>query len=511
MKDYVIGIDQGTQSTKSILIDASGNILGRFSQPVALSTPRPGWVEQDVEELFQSVITTMSHAVRMAGVETERVKAIAVTSQICSLVSIDKDWEVVGPLISHLDTRSLLQRDLMLAQWGDEIMRQNGQNPYIAPRLKWLKEQDPETYSHICRALLVNGYIAGRLAGLKGEEAFVDTTCMGVYGWGDIRSNTWDRSLAERLGIDVELSPRPVSPWQIIGVLNEEDARQCGLAAGIPIAAGLGDAIAGWIGVGAVKPGILVDTSGTANHLGICVDHYQPDTTYGVLSHYPSAIQGQWYPIGFTAGTGRSHSWFIDELILGARGFSGEELSQAYTLLEEEASRIAPGSEGLLFSPHFDGRMCPYQPNVRGAWVGLTWKHSRGHLYRAILESIAFEYYTFLEVARKLYPDLRFNQVLVIGGGARSRLWNEIKANVLGLPYMAYQSQDYAVLGAAIIAGYAVGVFSDLSKPPRRFHKILSTIEPSRDVQDRYRAYAERYARFFKLADVIFDDLWGQE
>jgi xylulokinase len=405
MAKYLIGIDLGTQSTKSAIFDTEGNLVGESSKSVALHTPKPGWVEQDHEEIYQSAVSTVRRAVADSGIDPKDVKGISLDAQIPATVRIDEDWNALGPVESYLDTRTKAQRDDMMKNYGDLILDSNGIYPYVAPKLVWWKEEHTKEYERTYKALILNTYVGGRLAGLKGDEAYVDPTHMGVYGWSDIRTFSWSEGLASKLGIDIAKSPQPVLSTDIIGELTPQAAQESGLVPGIPIAAGLGDAVAGWLGIGAVEPGIMVDTSGTANHVGICADHYEPDLENGVLTYYPSAIPGQWFPVGYTAGTGRSHSWFIDELCLSENDRNGVR-DKIYASLEKAAESLPPGSEGLIFSPHFGSRVCPNQPSIRGFWLGLTWKHTRAHLYRSILESIAFEYYVYLKVARSLFPDL---------------------------------------------------------------------------------------------------------
>lgn len=507
MTQYVIGIDIGTQSTKSVIFDTEGNLVGEASQATALFTPRPDWVEQDPEELYQSAVGTVRRAALESGIDPKDVKGISLDAQIPATVRIDEDWNPLGPVESYLDTRTKVQRDAMMNSYGKLILDSNGIYPYVAPKLVWWKEEHPKEYERTYKALILNTYVGGRLAGLKGDEAYVDPTHMGVYGWADIRTFGWSEDLASKLGIDIEKSPRPVLPTDIIGELTPQAAQESGLVPGIPIAAGLGDAIAGWLGIGAVEPGIMVDTSGTANHVGICADRYEPDLENGVLTYYPSAIPGHWFPVGYTAGTGRSHSWFIDELCLRERD-GNEDRDQIYAALEEAAKTISPGSEGLIFSPHFGSRVCPDQPSIRGFWLGLTWKHTRAHLYRSVLESIAFEYYVYLKVARSLFPDLQQKRMIVVGGGAKSPLWTQIKADVLGVPHATCANRsDFAPLGSAIVAGHAVGLFSDMAETAKRFTEITEDVLPRPAHSQAYHAYAEFYAKLYEQIEPIFEDL----
>jgi xylulokinase len=507
MAKYVIGIDIGTQSTKSAIFDTDGNLAGEASQPTALHTPKPDWVEQDAEELYQSAVQTVRRAVNDSGLDPKDVRAISLDGQIPSMVRIDENWQPQGPVESYLDTRPKAQRDAMMSKYGNLILDSNGIYPYFAQKLVWWKQEHPHDYERIYKALTVNTYVGGRLCGLKGDEAYVDPTHMGIYGWADIRTFGWSEDLAAKLGIDMDKSPRPVLPTDIVGALTPDAAQEAGLIPGIPIAAGLGDAIAGWLGIGAVEPGIMVDTSGTANHVGICADHYEPDLDNGVLTYYPSAIPGQWFPVGYTAGTGRSHSWFIDALCLDETN-ANDQSGELYSMLEEAARQVPPGSEGLIFSPHFGSRVCPDQPSIRGFWLGLTWKHTKAHLYRSVLESIAFEYYVYLKVASQLFPDVEQKRMIVVGGGAKSPLWTQIKADILNVPHATCENRsDFAPLGSAVVAGHAVGLFPDMAETVKQFTEISQDVLPRPAYTEAYRPYAEFYTGLYGRIEPIFDDL----
>jgi xylulokinase len=508
MAQFVIGIDIGTQSTKSSIFDTDGNLVGEASQPTALHTPKPDWVEQDPEELYQSAVRTVQRAVTESGLEPRDVKGISLDGQIPSLVRIDEDWQPLGPVESYLDTRNKRQRDRILRDHGFLIMDSNGMYPYFAPKMLWWKENHPEEYERTYKALTVNTYVGGRLAGLTGKDAYVDPTHMSIYGWSDIRTFTWSQEILDVLDLDPAKSPRPVLPTDVIGELSHQAAQDSGLVPGIPIAAGVGDAIAGWLGIGAVEPGIMVDTSGTANHVGICVDHYEPDHEHGILTYYPAAIPGLWYPVGYTAGTGRSHSWFIDEFCLSEEEKADNDRSKVYAALEKAAEDLPPGSEGLVFSPHFGGRICPNQPSIRGFWLGLTWQHTQAHLYRSILESIAFEYSVYLGVARALFPELALKRMIVVGGGAKSPLWTQIKADVLDVPHATCANRsDFAPLGSAVVAGHAVGLFPDMAETVRRFTEITQDVHPRPAYTEAYKPHAEFYSRLYERVEPIFRDL----
>jgi xylulokinase len=505
---YVIGVDLGTQSTKSIIFDADGCLVGEAVAKVELHSPRPGWVEQDPAEFYASTLSTVRQAVANAGLAARDVKAIALDSQMGSVVRIDRSGECLGPLESYMDTRATPQRSRIVAEHGDLLLDMNGILPYIGPKLMWRKEEEPDDYRRTYKAIGLNAYVGLHLAGLQGDSAYTDHSFIGPYGISDIRNYRWSPELADLLGLDLEMMPRIVRPWDVVGELTRTAASECGLAPGTPIVAGTGDAVAGWLGVGAVEAGIAVDTAGSTHHLGFCVDRYVPDLEHKVLIYYPSAIPGLWHPLGYTSGTGRSHSWFVDEFCLTPEQRAAKDREPAYADLEEAAGHIQPGSEGLVFVPHFGGRWCPFQPKVRGACLGLTWKHTKAHVYRAILESIAYEFQSYIKVTRSLHPDVPLKQVVIIGGGARSKLWTQIKADVTGVPHVTCVNRsDFAPLGAAIIAGYAAGVYDDMAAAAKRFTSLSAAVSPRPDYHAAYQPYADFYSRLFDQMATTFEEL----
>jgi xylulokinase len=505
---YVIGIDLGTQSTKSSIIDKDGNVVGEASQEVELHYPRTNWVEQDPNEFYLSALNTVREAVLKSKISPKDVHGIGLDSQMASTIRIDEDWKPLDRMECYLDTRYQVHRDQIMEENSDYILDKNGFYPYVGPRLMWWKEEHPDEYERTCKVVMLNAYVGGCMAGLKADQAYIDPTYIGTTGLSDIRKFSWSSDLADLMDIGLDKLPRIVQPWDIIGELTPEAADACGLVPGIPIVAGVGDAVAGWIGVGAVEPGIVVDTSGTAHHLALCVDNYQPDIENKVLTHFPSAIPGQWYSFGYTAGTGRSHTWFIDEFCQNGDMKSKGVKHRDYAQLDKLAREIPPGSEGLIFIPHLGGRMCPYAPNIRGLWIGFTWKHNRAHFYRALLESIAYEYFTYINVASSLYPDTSFSRVIMIGGGAKSELWTQIKADVLGIPHAAtINRQDFAPLGSAIIAGYAVGLFNDIADTARGIASTSRDVYPDETNRGMYSGYAKFYDQVFAELSPTFDKL----
>ncbi len=502
---YLIGIDQGTQSTKSVIYNQLGEEIATAMHPVKLNHLPEGLITQSPDEIYHSVVMSIKSAMCEAEIPPEKVAALSIDSQICSMVVIDENWQPLFDVISHLDIASNKNRDVILQKFGERIISQNGSMPYIAARLLWLKQSKPDLFEKVARVLLVGAFIGGKLCNLKAENAFVDETTMNVFGWGNLPEGTWDAELANSLGIDPVISPVIRSPIEVIGGLRKGAAKNCGLLSGTPVLVGAGDAVAGWFGLGADRPGFLVDTSGTANHLCICIDQFKPDLDEKILSFYPSLTPNLGHQIGFTAGTGRSHSWFVNLLNSYSpnRIPSQSDMDVHYRALEVEAAEIPPGSDGVMFLPHFGGRFCPLQPSLRGGWLGLEWRHTQANLYRAILESIAYEYSIYLRTAQELYPKMDLECIYSIGGGAKSDLWSQIKADVLGLPVRVIPgASNFAARGSAMLAAIATGNAQFFK--PARFENRAVEFVPNSEQHQNYQLLVDPYLKFNEQLNLLY-------
>ena len=254
--------------------------------------------------------------------------------------------------------------------------------------------------------------------------------------------------------------PKIVDPCDIVGEVSEISAKEFGLAPGTLIAAGAGDTAANALGAGIVRPGMLFDVAGTAAVLAGCTDKFVADTKNRALLTMRSVIPGLWNPLAYIGGGGlRFVGSVISSLTLRTEKLipTSEEL---YPEMISLAETVAPGSEGLFFSPHLGGRICPSSPEMRGAWVGVSWSHSQAHFARAILESVAFEYAYYLKILKELLPELELVEARVVGGGARSGVWNQIKADILNVPYQRLKGNEFGAWGAAMIAGKAAGLIT---------------------------------------------------
>ncbi len=473
-REVVIGVDLGTQATKAELVTTDGEPLAAHQVALAYESPRPGWAEQDASVLEDSALAVIAAVVAHASPDIE-VIGISVAAQMGGVIGIDDRFDPVTVHEMWLDTRSDADRTAVLEADGDRIVDANGIIPFVGPRVRrWLREK-PALGRQLARVVAPGPYVVGRLTGATAGEAFCDRTQANMYGCFDARDNRWDGSLADAVGIPTRLLPWLVEPTAITGALSRQAAARCGLPEGVPVAAGVGDGTGGWLAAGGVRTGVCVDTGGSSAHFAITVDRFMPDPAR-VLTCMPSAVPGLWYLLGFTTATGIAHRW-LTELLAGGD----------YQHLEDQAATLPPTA--LLCVAHLHGRVTPFEPDVKGAFVGVDERTTPAHLYRAFLESVAFEIGEWVDEARRLLPDLRMIAASSIGGGSQSPLWAQIKADVLGVPYVRLRPSVNAARGAALVAAAAVGA-ARLDEPA--WHRpALLAVERREPDPDRAAVYAE--------------------
>ncbi len=503
-QDYLIGADLGTSVVKATLFDTAGTALADAARAAPLHHPGPGMAEQRGEDFIRATLDTIRELVDRTGIPPASVAAIAFAGQMAGAIGIDEHWQPVTPWYpSALDTRYQPYVARMQEMAGQQLVALNGALPFTAPRMLWWREEQPAIFARIRKVLILANYVAGHLAGLKTDDAFIDPSYLTWIGLSDTARRAWSAELAQLFDLSPDLLPRVVPATTVVGGLTPAAASACGLAAGTPLVAGAGDQVAGCLGAGLVESGQLVDVAGTFPVLATCLDRYLADTQFGMLQPLAGPLsESHWYPMMYISGGGLTHRWFRDTLAADVQAEAAARGLPAYQLLDAQAAVVPPGSEGLLFIPHLAGRACPPDPDVRGAWVGFTWTHTRAHFYRALLESIAYDFAEALAVVQAYFPDATFSEVRVIGGGAKSQLWNEIKAGVLGLPYVRLGREDVAALGCAILAGHAAGLYPDMAATARRLAPAASRTEPPPGYHARYQPYVAAYRQ-------AYDDLRG--
>ncbi len=501
-KKYLIGVDLGTSATKSAIYSIDGTLIAESTAEVPIYYPEPAVVEQENEDFYTSAAQTVKNCIIESGVDPKDVAAISFDSQMAGVGAIDENYESVSKFDSWLDMRCEPQIKYLEENFGEMITKLTGCPPTCdhGPKILWWKEERPEEYARTAKFVMPGGYVAGRMAGLKADKAFIDYTYIHFSALSNALKGEWSEEICNAVGVDRDKLPKIVEPWHIVGEVTADAARDFGLAEGTIIAAGCGDTAAGALGAGIVKPGMVFDTAGTASVLAGCTDQYAPDINNRALLTMRSVIPGLWHPLAYIAGGGQALTWFRDKFYNTIQGETQEE-KDLYEELDTLAKKAPLGSADLYFSPHLSGRICPATPEMRGAWVGFSFAHSQEHFYRALLESVAYEYAYYLNIMKDLVPGLNLTEARVIGGGAQSSFWNQIKADVLGVPYLRLARSEFGTWGAAMIAGKAAGVYDNLAEVAYE-HAVAAGKPAEPDLENHYR-YEVHIKRYIELQETL--------
>ena len=498
-----VGCDLGTMGTKAAVVSLDGHILGQAFEEVPLHTPRPGVVEQSLDEIEGSANRTIRAALNQAG-EIE-IGGIAFSGQMSGIGAIDENFTPAAHFDSWLDSRCA-PYILEMSKEDRRVTELSGCPPTYShgPKILWWKHERPRDFERIRKFLVPASYVAGRLSGMKIEDAFIDRTYLHFTNLADTRGAVWSKELVGRFGVDQSLLPRIVDPFEVVGAVGAEAAQLTGLAAGIPIVAGAGDQAAAALGAGVVDPGQAFDSSGTACVFALCLDAYAPDVANRTFMAAHSVIAGTFLSVAFINGGGLALRWFRDEVA----GLS--EIPDAYETLHRLAREVEMGSGGLLWYPHFQGRVLPPDPNARGGWMGLTGGHQLSHMFRAILEGVAYQYAEWAGLMSKA-GGMAPSQARALGGGSRSSLWNQIKADVLGIEWVPTTREDCGVLGDALIAAVGTGHLnvSDLAETAQRWQPTGESIRPDPERHTRYRKYVEAFRELAEMSGSVFGRLGG--
>jgi xylulokinase len=500
---YLIGVDLGTSGTKAGLYDPAGRLVAEAGVEVPLYHPAPGIVEQDNEDFYRSAAQTVSQCIGDSGIDPRDVAAIAFDSQMAGVGSVDEAFAPATRFDSWLDMRCEPYIRYIRENFGKRVTALTGCAPTCdhGPKILWWKEEHPEIYRRVAKFIMPTCYVAGRMAGLRADQAFIDYTFIHFSGLSDAVRGQWSDELCELYGVEHAKLPEIVEPWRVIGEVRDQAARDFGLAPGTPIAAGCGDTAACALGAGIVQPGMVFDTAGTAAVLAGCVDRFVVDQENEALLTMRSVVPGIWHPLAYIAGGGIALRWFRDQFYNVGRGKPLASDDGLYEQMMEAAAGVQPGAEGLLFSPHLGGRICPSAPEMRGAWVGFSWGHTQPHFFRAVVESVAYEYAYYLRILKRLIPELSLVEARVVGGGAKSATWNQIKANVLQVPYRRLRRAELGAWGAAMIAGKAAGLIDDLASHAE--HTAILNGKPFNPSKENHEIYQPLVERYIHLEEAI--------
>ncbi|HLA07499.1 MAG TPA: xylulokinase [Anaerolineales bacterium] len=490
---YFLGIDISTTSSKALLMDERGELNAVASAPHTLQTPKPLWSEQDPLESWEAASASIRLVLERAGIDGERIAAIGLTGQMHGLVLLDEAGNVLRPAILWNDQRTQSQCDEIHQRIGREKFIQITGNlalpGFTAPKILWVKENEPDVYAKARHVLLPKDYIRYRLTG---EYALDKADGAGTVLF-DLGSRNWSSEVLEVLGIDPAWMPRTFEGPEFTGHVTAEAASGTGLKVRTPVAAGGGDQAAQAVGVGAVEPGVVALTVGTSGVVFATTPSalIEPE---GRLHAFCHAVPDKWQFMGVMLSAAGSLQWYRDSL---ASQMSIDDLLK-------EAQSVSAGSEGLQFLPYLSGERTPHpDPLARGAFIGLTLRHSRAHLTRAVLEGVAFG----LKDSCRLIQDAglgTITQVRASGGGTKGALWRQILASVLEAELVTVNTTEGAAYGAALLAGVGARAWTDVESACKTVIQLTGSTLPDPAQVEAYRKAYPLYRELYPALKSSF-------
>lgn len=502
---YLLGIDIGTSGAKALLIDAEGAVVASATEEYPLYTPRPLWAEQDPEDWWRATVGAIRTVLERSGVHAEDVAGLGLTGQMHGMVALDASGQVLRPCIMWNDQRTALQcaeimdtvgRERFLALTGNLALP-----GFTAPKILWVRENEPEIYRRIAKVLLPKDYIRYRLTGDYATEVS-DASGTVLF---DVAHRCWSLEVLEALDIPPEWMPNSYESPQVTGTVSEAAARETGLRAGLPVVGGGGDQAAQAVGSGIVREGVISVTVGTSGVVFAATDEMKLDPQ-ARLHSFCHAVPGGWHVMGVMLSAGGSLRWLRDTIAGPEREVGRLSGVDPYEIMIAEAAQVPAGSEGLLFLPYLTGERTPYaDPNARGAFVGLTLRHGKGAMVRAVLEGVAYGLRDSLELLRAL--GIPIQQVRASGGGARSTVWRQIMANIFGTELVTINITEGAAYGAALLAGVGAGVYQDVFEATERTIRVVDRVEPVADEVAVYDDYYQDYRALYGQLKPTFDSV----
>lgn len=494
MKHYIIASDVGGSGTKSMIYDIDKKkSIGISYCEAKLYHPDSNAILQDPQEIYYSVIKTIKELLESKKINGNEIEAIIIDGIQGSLLWVDENHKAVSSFIHWLDSRYTSQIVPMKNLCGEKIFKQTGTtNVMHAPEIMWWKKNNPVVYKNAYKMVLIATFIGGLLSGLKGKDAYIDDTSLGWSGLTNKEHSEWDKDICDCLSIDINKLPKIVKPTKIIGRLCKKEAMQLNLPDGIPIIAGSGDFTSAAIGSGVIREKLAGDIAGTASLLFWATKDWKPDETE-TLRFMKSPIDGLWYTFAIVSGGGCLR-WFRDS-------FFDSSDKEFYKTFDEKSKKVPIGNGGLVFYPYIGRRHQPLGSDYRGAWLGINWTHKNTHFYRAILESVAFEYKRYIFSFKNIVD---IEKIYVFGGGSLSSTWNQIKADVLGIPYHTLKQQECSLYGSALIGSYAIGAYKNLVKISSELNRTIEEYIPNHENTTIYNKYYKKYLEIAKDHDIIF-------
>jgi xylulokinase len=511
----LLGIDTSTTATKALLVNEQGRVTASATSEYPYDTPQSGWTEQPASSFWEGTVHSIRAVLEKANLPAREVSAIGLTGQMHGMTLLDKQGATIRPVILWNDQRTADQCAEITRIVGEKRVLELTGNPvltgFTAPKIVWVKQHEPEHFRQIAKILLPKDYVRYKLSG----EFFSEVSDASGTSLFNVGQRQWSDEMLDAAGVPRVWMPEVTESPVISSRLSREAAQLTGLLEGTPIAGGGGDQAAGAVGMGIVHEGSVSLQLGTSGVVFAASDHFQPESQ-GRLHTFCHAVPGKWHWMGVMLSAAGSFRWYRDVLgdlerqAASQSGAGGVGPQDAYDLLTQSAATAPAGCVGLFFLPYLTGERTPHpDPDARGAFVGLTIRHKKAHLTRAVLEGVSYGLRDSLELMREM--GMNVTQLRASGGGIKSAFWRQMLADVFGTEITTVNSTEGAAYGAALLAGVGAGVWSSVEAACENTIRATgSTIPgPDRSTYDwHYPIYRDLYAAlaptFKRIAELPF-------
>ncbi|MEN6641604.1 MAG: xylulokinase [Armatimonadia bacterium] len=502
---YLMGIDVGTSGTKTIIVNDKGKIIARATVEYPLYSPHPGWSEQDPADWWQATVESIRQVLAQARLTGKQIAGIGLSGQMHGSVFLDCSGQVIRRALLWNDQRTAPQCDFITGTVGRKTIIAETCNPVLtgfqAPKIIWLRDHEPQNYERLAQVLLPKDYIRYRLTGDFATEVS-DASGTALF---NVPERRWSKTILDKLSLPHEWFPRVYESPEVTGGLSKSVAALTGLKEGTPVVGGGGDQAAGGVGNGIVEPGAVSCTTGTSGVVFAYLD--QPVMDDKLRTHtFCHAVPGKWHVMGVMLAAGGSLRWLRDTMFSEEKQVAAQLGVDPYELITAEATKAPVGSEGLLFLPYLTGERCPHpDPYARGVFFGLALRHEKRHLARAVLEGVAFGLRDSFDLIAGLGLDMP--QVRASGGGARSKVWRQIQADVSGREMSTINVDEGAAFGAALLAGVGAQIYPDVVTACRQTIKVKDTMKSDDSSAAKYEQLYDLYKRIYAHLKGDFEAL----
>ncbi|MGE5073242.1 MAG: xylulokinase [Anaerolineae bacterium] len=496
---YLLGIDAGTTSIKAGVFSPDGRCAGIGRQEYQLDSPAPDRAQLDPEIYWHACVEAVRGALAAAHIQAPEIAAIGISSQGETTITLDKDGTPIYPALVWLDNRAMEQASALSREFGAQVYSRTG-IPEIIPtwpacKIAWIRDNEPQVFRRAAKYLLVQDYLVFRLTGRIVTDSSVSSTTLNY----DIIRHRWWTDLLDAVGITPEQLPEVMTPGTRVGSLTGEAANLLGLSMDTAVVLGGMDQSVGAIGAGNYKSGTVSETTGAALTVQATISNPLVDKS-GTVPVYAHSVPGLYLFCPVVPTAGMALKWLRDTFFEEEIEKAKADRTDPYDRLTQLAAAVPPGADGLIMLPHLMGAFSPTpNPKARGSFTGFSLAHTRGHFVRALLESVAFLLRQNLEAIER--TGLPVREIRSTGGGARSALWLQIKADVCNQPIVTLVNEDTALLGDAVLAGVASGLFSSIEQGAEAMVRISTITWPD----EQAAAYTDIYRRYCELDAQLAD------